>query len=202
MAYPIIIIQSNPSAVYDINYDGICNVSSGQTVTFVVASGLSSGISVNYQWHLNDNLVGIGTGYTLTNPQEDDRVYVNIVNCGCSCGLDDKDFYFNDIIGSYQEHYLDLKASSNYYIQSIVLNSDVDMLYTSVSISGNTGPSDVIWINPTPPPSLSPSLYSNNSIKEYFAEFSNIVMEGNSVKIITQPGVNGTLTGKIKIIRF
>lgn len=198
MSVPIIIIQSNPPAVYDINYDGVCNVSSGQTVTFAVVSGLSSGILVNYQWHLNDNLVGIGTGYTLTNPQEGDKVYVKIVNCGCSCGSDDIDFYFPDITGDYQEHYLDLKASSGYQIQSIVLHSNVTMLYTSVSISGNTGASDITWYGSIPPSSIS----SNNTIIEHFAESSNVVMEGNSVKIITEPFVSGTLTGKIKIIRF
>jgi len=59
----VIQIESNP-----ISAGGVCDVVSGQPVDYTIVGGISDNIYVTYEWYLNDTLVSIGTGYTLTNP--------------------------------------------------------------------------------------------------------------------------------------
>lgn len=134
----IIKIESSP-----ISSGGICSVLTGQPVTFTVFSGLSNGIFVSYEWYLNDVLVSIGTGYTLSSPSEGDNVYVKIINCASSTGLtigdwvDDIYFYFNDVTtGIPQLYYIDLLSSFDYDILSTVLRSDSTMDDIRIEING------------------------------------------------------------------
>jgi hypothetical protein len=83
---PIIRIESFP-----ISSGGYCNVNSGQTVTFSIISGITSGILVTYEWYLIRNLettlVGISSGLTLTSLETDDQIYVKVINCNGSSGI-------------------------------------------------------------------------------------------------------------------
>jgi hypothetical protein len=82
----IITIESFP-----ISSGGYCNVNSGQTVTFSIISGITSGILVTYEWYLIRNLettlVGISSGLTLTSLETDDQIYVKVINCNGSSGI-------------------------------------------------------------------------------------------------------------------
>ena len=64
----IIIIESNP-----LSSSGICYTTGGP-VTFSVVSGVT-GIDVAYYWYLNDVLVSIGSGYTLSSSTNNDQIH-------------------------------------------------------------------------------------------------------------------------------
>jgi hypothetical protein len=199
---PIIVIESNP-----VSYSGVCIVSSGSTVSFFVTSGLSSGIVVAYQWYLSrsggtDTLVGIGTGYTLSSPEENDQIYLKIINCcGCSGGtglIEDITFYFDDFTsGIPQVFYMDLMASFDYSIESIVLQcgpgvttiSDVEILVDGVV--------PVEWDGHVT------SIDISSIITETIAIDTNYVLSGESVTISTSGVDSGPtfIRGKIRIRR-
>lgn len=81
----IITIDSYPNST-----SGVCYVATGNTVSFTIISGITDGIIVTYEWHLIRNyidiLVGIGSGYTLSDPQLNDEIYVKVINCTGTSG--------------------------------------------------------------------------------------------------------------------
>lgn len=69
---PIILIESTPTSI-----GNVCYITPGSPVTFRIVSGITS--NVYYQWYLNDVLVSVGSGYTLSNPSLNDKVYMKQV---------------------------------------------------------------------------------------------------------------------------
>ena len=142
---PIILIQSSPITISGTSY-----ITSGQTVHFTVVSGISNGVIAS--WYLNDVLVALGSGYTLTNPATNDVVYAKVINCCCGCSgetgggsswIEDInfDFYGQVNAGWLQMFYIDTYASFDYTILSAVLMCDPE---------GSTVNDIEIWIDGTP----------------------------------------------------
>jgi len=190
----IITIESNP-----VSSSGNCYVTAGTPVTYTVVSGISAGIYVSYEWYLNGTLVGIGTGYTLTNPQMGDEVYLKILNCtgGVHIGdwIDDITFYYNDVsAGVPQTYYIDLKASFDYDVISAVLNSDATI--NSVEIQINNVP--IVWTGSATSIDITPIITETSAIS------ANSVLEDDLVTLVTQGTDSGTPTiirGKLKVRR-
>lgn len=197
----IIYIDSTPASIGD-----VCQVVTGTPVTFSVISGITSeGLVVAYEWYLtrgaSTELVGISSGYTLSNPQEGDQVYLNVVNCsvnGTRIGdwIEDINFYYNDITaGVPQLYYIDLKASFDYEVLSTVLRSDATLLDAEIQINGTP----IVW------PGSATSVDITPVITETTADSSNAVVEDSIVTLVTTNHTSGTPTlveGKLKIRRL
>jgi hypothetical protein len=196
---PIIRIESSPITSIPIDtWSGTCYTPS-QPVTFNVISGITNGIYVSYEWYLNNILVSIGSGYTLNNPQQDDNIYVKVLNCsgsGLKIGdwIEDVSFYYNDVIaGVPQTYYVDTLASFNYRIISAVLRCDNQLFDVEIQIDSIP----VVWTG------AAISIDVTNIINETLAVNSNSVTSNNIVTLVT----NGTydtstlLQGKLRIVR-
>lgn len=184
-----VIIESSP-----ISIAGYCHSISGQSILFTVISGITSS-SVSCEWFLNGNSVYVGTSYILLSPHTNDEVYARVINCSGSTGLkigdwiEDIMFYYNDVPSGVQTYYIDLKASFNYKILSIVLKSD-NVSTTQITIDDVP----IIWTN------SGTSINITSTISDTEAIRSNDVSIGQKVKLLT----NGTnvIRGKVRFRRI
>jgi hypothetical protein len=195
----IITIESNP-----VSSSGNCYVYTGNPVIFTVISGISAGIYISYEWYLNDVLVGIGTGYTLSSPQQDDEVYLKILNCtgnGVQIGdwIEDIFFYYNAVHSEVASmYYVDLKASFDYNILSTVLYSEHTIYDAQILINGVP----VVWTGSATSVDITPIITETNAIS------SNIVAKDDLITLTTAGIDSGggvdimTISGKLKINRI
>jgi len=189
----LITIESNP-----VSSGGTCNVESGQEVTFYVSDGVSDGTYVSYEWYLNNNLVSIGSGYTLANPTQDDEVKLYVLNCAGNSlrigdWIEDIPIYYKDAMSAGRLYYLDISSSFDYEILSVVLMSDSSLDNVGILIDG----SYVIW------PSAATTVDVTSIITETVAVSANSVSIGNAVTLLI-PSSSSTSTyisGKMKIRR-
>lgn len=191
----LIKIESSPISIVD-----TCYVTSGSSVMFSVISGITSDVHVTYEWYLVrsglTSLVSISSGYTLQNPETDDEVYLNVINCVASGGIIDVPFYFNDVTpGVSQSYFLDLSASFDYIIMQVVLNCNGIMNDIEIEINGI---SNVIWSD------LSTTIDIGVPIKTVDANSVNIVPMYSFVKLNTGGTLSDTATvvqGKLRILK-
>lgn len=189
----LIKIESSPISSGD-----TCYVLSGNSVTFSVISGVTNDVNVTYEWYLTRSelttLVSISSGYTLANPETNDEVYLNVINCVASGGIIDIPFYFNDVTpGVSQLYYLDLSASFDYIIIAAVARCDGDMYDVQLLIDGTP----VEWSD------LTNSIDISTVVNTNYAKSSNIVMSGSIVNLFTS-GTSDTanvVQGKLRILK-
>jgi hypothetical protein len=182
-------IESSPISISD-----VCHSISGQSILFTVISGITSS-SVSCEWFLNGNSVYVGSSYILLSPHTNDEVYARVINCSGSTGLkigdwiEDIMFYYNDVPAGVKTYYIDLKASFNYKILSIVLKSD-NVSTTQITIDDVP----IVWTN------SGTSINITNTISDTEAIRSNNVSIGQKVKLLT----NGTnvIRGKVRFRRI
>lgn len=189
----LIKIESSPISSGD-----TCYALSGNSVAFTVISGITNDVNVTYEWYLTRSgtttLVSISSGYTLANPETDDEVYLNVINCVASGGIIDIPFYFNDVTpGVPQLYYIDLSASFDYVILAAVMRCDGNMYSAQIQIDG----SPVIWSD------LSPTIDISSAINTTGTSVSNNVDTGSIITLVTT-GTSDTSTilqGKLKVMK-
>lgn len=189
----LIKIESSPISIVD-----TCYVTSGSSVTFSIISGITSDVHVTYEWYLVrsglTSLVSISSGYTLTNPETDDEVYLNVINCVASGGIIDVPFYFNDVTpGVPQIYYLDLSASFDYIIMEVVLWCNNNIYDAEIQIDG----SPIIWSD------LSTTIDISSVIDITKTNTANSVGTGGIVTLVTSSGSDTAtvVQGKLRILK-
>ena len=192
---PIIRIETSPITIpIDVN-SGTCSVTAGTPITFTIVSGISAGIYVTYEWYVNDILVNVGSGYTLTNPQQDDNVYVKVLNCVGNGWIEDIFFYYNDIIdGVPQTYWIDLAASFDYRVISAIMRCGSDMYDVEIQINGTP----IVWTG------SATSIDVSSVITETIAINLNDVLAGDAITLVTSGNILDDATvlqGKLRIVR-
>lgn len=195
-----IIIESSPVAI-----SGNCYASAGQPISFTIVSGITSASTI-FEWFLNNVSVYFGTSYTLYSANPNDEVYVKVVECSDTIKLrignwvEDNIFYYNDIIsGSTQTYDIDMNATFNYKILSIVLQcSDV---MSDVELRINNNP--VVWRYGVTGLTTTTSIDVSSGIGDTDAYSSNRVFIGDDITLVTTSNGNSMLLqGKIRFLRY
>lgn len=197
-----IIIQSSIGS----DISGNCYASYGQSITFTIVSGITTS-SVYFEWFLNDISVYFGSIYTLYSASPNDQVYVKAVDCVGTSNLrlgnwiEDNDFYFNDVIlpGPPQTYDIDMNASFDYKIHSIVLQCSDVMSYIELRINNNP----VVWRYGYTGITNGITIDVTTGIGDTEAYGSNIVRIGDDVTLVSSSiGHSHLLQGKVRFLRY
>ena len=192
---PIIRIESSPVSVPIDANSGTCSISAGTPVSFTIISGISDNVYATFEWYVNDILVSIGTGFTLTNPQQDDNIYVKVLNCVGNGWIEDIYFYYDQINAGVPEVYwIDLSASFDYRVISTVMRCGSDMYDVEIQINGTP----IEWTG------SATSIDVSSVITETIAINLNEVFAGDAITLVTSGNIGDNATvlqGKLRIVR-
>jgi len=140
-------IESNPISTPTSLNNGVCYITPGTIVTFSV-TGLTGYTDYSYEWYLNDNLVNLGSCYSLSSPNNNDKIYVKQITCNnvnnimvvgycsdCNSGTTGTFRYRNDTYNSYLE--MCMQSGSSYLWTQILKNSWIPTSSTTTTTIKN-----------------------------------------------------------------